>query len=194
MKLFFCLLILGLIGGRPAPAPPTYVSQDKGLTFQSPAGVTHCPLGRGWGGSDHGTVLFLEPPEACGHAGYASSARNFKGDPPRIQIYYGLWFAENPPPLCVEAGALPLLGKPQPICKHDQQGKVIRTVYTRYSPGGKIELSVMLVTTPERAERDLATLGQFVASIRTCSTTYRDAKGKSYTDGEGPACPKGDIF
>lgn len=196
MRLLAGLVALGLIGGDslPKPAPRTFVSSDKALTFRSPAAASHCPLAKDWVGSDHGTVIFLSPPKACGPAGYSSSARNFRGDPPRIEIYYGYWFEDNAPPKCARAGTATVFGKARPICKGDQKGKVIRSIHTRYTRDGGIELSVTLITTLARTQRDLATLHQLLGTIRTCSTTDRDAKGKRYIYGEGLPCPRGGIF
>ena|SRR5215472_294217 len=49
----------------PLPAPGLYVTSNYGLMAKIPKGLTYCPLPEGWEGSDHGTVLFIEPPSGC---------------------------------------------------------------------------------------------------------------------------------
>ena len=71
-------------------APPVYVSPNYNLSFRSPPGAYYCPLPKGWVGSDHGTILFLQRPARCGGAGYPSSSRGFEpAGLSRIDVYYG---------------------------------------------------------------------------------------------------------
>ena len=115
---------------QPRPAPPTYVSVIYGLTFPSPPGTTYCPLPDGWIGSDHGTILFLEPPTGCGDAGYPSSARGFVSRrTPRIQLYYGYVVRDDPVgQRCPGPPVMEFLGRARPLCRSHDDGMVEVTV------------------------------------------------------------------
>jgi len=175
----------------PKPAPPIFVTSNYGLTFKAPPGSFYCPLPDGWVGSDHGTTVFLQSPEACGGAGYASSSRNFLGDVPRIEIYYGYWFAdeERAPPPCDMAGRTKLLSEPRPLCREDKDTRVNIRVWARYMADSPAEVVVTLVTEPGRLDRDIATLITLTVSMRTCSFVWTE-HGKKFATGTGPSCPE----
>jgi hypothetical protein len=174
----------------PKPAPPVFVTSNYGLTFKTPPGSFYCPLPDDWVGSDHGTVVFLASPGVCGGAGYASSSRNFLGDVPRIEIYYGYWFGdEERSPPCNTAGTAKLLSEAHPLCREDKDARVNIRVWTRYMADSSAEVVVTLVTEPGRLHRDMATLITLTNSMRTCSFVWTE-HGKKLATGKGPRCPQ----
>src|SRR5271156_6676533 len=84
----------------PTPAPSLYVTENYALTFRTPPHTTICALPDSWVGSDHGTVIFLAPPRSCGRPGFPSSSRGFRGNVPRIEVYYAYRVEETPAPSC----------------------------------------------------------------------------------------------
>jgi hypothetical protein len=176
---------------QPRPAPPVFVSSIYGLTFQTPPGSFYCPLPDDWRGSDHGTTVFLQSPEECGGAGYASSSRNYLRDVPLVSIYYGYAFGdgERSEASCKKAGRARLFGEPRPLCRKDKDGKVIISVTAGYMADSPAEAIVTLETTPNRLDQDIRRLVTLAASVRACSIVYYE-RGKKITMGSGIACPK----
>jgi hypothetical protein len=150
------------------PAPPIYVTNTHGLTFRPPAGASYCPLPDGWVGSDHGTVLFLRPPEACGGAGYSASSRAFEPqDAARIEVFYGYRSADDSHPRkrCAGLPPLILMGKHVPVCRTVGDGLERLTVEAEYA-GREVVLS--LVTPGDAKYGDYITFVQFVGTVRAC--------------------------
>lgn len=178
----------------PLPAPAAYATANHGLTLRTPPRSFHCPLPDGWVGADHGTVLFLVAPARCRGAGFASSARGFDGDVPRIEIYYG--YAIEPedagaPAPCRRAGQARLLGAARPLCAERRPGRVTLTTAARYAADAPSEARFTLVTTRGRLRRDLAAFRALLASTRTCTATWQDEKGRATSAGTGAPCPAG---
>jgi hypothetical protein len=179
----------------PQRTPPIFSTEIKGLTFHSPPGSTYCPLPDAWEGSDHGTVLFLSPPSSCYGAGYPSSARGFEPEKtPRIEVYYDYWMgddAETPPP-CHKMGVAWLFSKPVPLCRNMDHGMVVVSVWSRYMADIAAEVSLTLVTTPQREASDIKAFVAMVDTVRTCSAEWSDSdktkKKKTFVIGIGPRC------
>jgi hypothetical protein len=193
------LLVVGLLSTEaaasnptpPVPAPPVYVTENYFLTFRSPAGAAICPLPDDWVGSDHGTTLFLSPPEICEGAGYPSSDRGFSPDEPRIEVYYGFAFDDGPPITrhCRADGTIKLFRRTRTLCRGAAPGDVRFTAQARYSAGGPAELVITLVTRQDRLARDLQTFRAFAATARPCSVSFSDEHGKRGWAGTGAPCP-----
>jgi hypothetical protein len=174
-----------------AAAPKSYVTQNYNLRFLSPPRTMICPLPKDWVGSDHGTTLFLSTPGECGPAGYPSSGRSSSIDAPRIDVYYGYWLGEDAAPVpCRALGAMNLLGQRRPLYRIDEHGKVRVEAHARYHAYGDAELTVGLVTTPDRLDADLRTLRAFAATVRTCQVIWFDRRGRRQVAGAGSPCPK----
>jgi hypothetical protein len=176
----------------PLPVPSVYVTRNYALTFTPPKAATYCPLPEDWVGSDHGTTLFLTPPERCGGAGYPSSGRDFSPNVPRIEVYYGYWFEGDmdPPPCPQTVGAAKLIGKSRPLCRADGQVSLSAI----YKVDGPAQVILTLVTTPERLDADLATLRELAVTVRPCRAAYPMAGGKPLVTGTGRLCPAGKWF
>jgi hypothetical protein len=197
MSLLAALAAAALAG--PLPAPPVYVTPNYGLTFETPPGVTYCPLPENWTGSDHGTVLFLVPPERCdGARGYSEDGRDLSPDVPRIEIFYGYWDRDLPPPSCwASLGKARLMGKSRTLClDEDVEGvKFPFRIWVRaeYEIDSQADVVITLVTSWDRQEADTKLLRQLAASVRPCSLTYR-YQGKRQVRGTGAPCPSGKWF
>jgi hypothetical protein len=179
---------------KPMPATGEYASGNYGLTFKVPEHTMYCPLPADWVGSDHGTVLFLEPPRACYGAGYPSSSRGFEpADVPRIEIYYGYDLSEDDakPPPCKAVGTAMLFGKQTNLCGGKWQELSTVTVSGRYMADEPAELSVTLAANPSELSRYIPQFTALVASTRTCSERWTDGKSnkKTFVIGHGPRCP-----
>ncbi len=180
----------------PLPAPPVYVTENYTLTFRPPAGVTYCPLPKGWVGSDHGTVLFLVPPERCGGAGYPSNGREFSPNVPRIEVFYGYWDADDmTPPACPQPiGATVLMGQDRPLCRAKADGMETVSVRAEYSNDSPAAVTFTLATTPERFDKDLEILRDMVASARTCQASIPVLDRPPLIWESGKPCPSGRWF
>lgn len=180
---------------KPLPAQGAFATGNYGLTFESPDQATYCPLPNDWSGSDHGTVIFLEPPRACYGAGYPSSARGFQpADVPRIEIFYGYYLEEGQakPPLCKSMGTVTLFGKRADLCGDKWHRLVTVNVSGRYMADEPAELSATLVAKPDDLGRYMPQFKALIASIRTCSEQWTsEGAGKKGTlvIGQGPPCP-----
>jgi len=199
MTRFVTALVLALIADSaasangPEPVPPIFVSDTHGLTFSPPKGSTYCPLPSDWVGSDHGTIIFLEPPRTCGGAGYPSSSRGFQPfNTPRIEVYYSYWDAEDAPapPSCNPVGDAELFGHDQPVCSARTGALVEKTVRATYMADSESHVVITLVTTANRLQRDTIVFQDMVKTIQTCSSDFRTNNGKSFTVGIGRTCPK----
>lgn len=212
------LAFTGLFHARAAdlavrPAPPVFVTQQYGLIADIPPGLTYCPLPTDWTGSDHGTQIYLVPPDGCAEAhGYTSSARIPASFVPSVAIFYGRNVAdlhradrEDSPPetntelaeqMCGDVYApLPreiiLLGMPAAGCRADQDGVATIQAMVLYGTGDTPAnqpdrfLIVSLETTPDRLKTDLPILQQIAAGIRVCTPSG----SKANTPRE--ACPEG---
>lgn len=179
---------------NPRPTPSAFVSEQYGLTFQTPRNSTYCALPKDWVGSDHGTVIFLIPPKRCYGAGFPSSGRSFDGNAPRIEVFYGYDLAEEEegqkPPPCRKVGRVEFLGQPRPLCRTFSRQRVEVTVSAKYVADQPAEATLTLVTSRSRLEADLLRFAALLRSARTCTTTWRDEKGgKPFTTGSGASCP-----
>ncbi len=191
----FALLPLASLGATPPqPAPPVYATANYGLTFRSPPGTTYCPLPRRWVGSDHGTILFLEPPRHCGGADYPSIGRGFApANAARLELYYGFYDAtDSPGPApCREIGRLAFLGRDRPLCRADRDGMIAVSVRAAYGADGPAEAVLTLATRPDRLEADLGPFRRLAASLRTCTPLWRRAgRGRE----SGPPCARSGWF
>jgi hypothetical protein len=197
------------VAAQPAPAPALYVTQNHGLAMRVPPGLTYCPLPPGWVGSDHGTVIYLAPPQSC-------LDRPQPG--PAIRLFYGYNAAEyEHPDGSVAASATPpeeavhgcgaaraslppgltLLGKAASGCRHDAGGTVsieVASVYDlvpgqgAFAPLPDHTLRVTLLTTPGRLTRDLAVFRRSRDSIRVCTPGWIPRQpGRD-------ACPEGEWW
>lgn len=186
---------------RPQLAPTAYVSSEYGLTFQPPAGSTYCALPHDAVGPDHGTVIFLSPPSACGGVGWPSSSRGFSpSDTPRIEVYYQYWMdVPLDDPVCHRLGHMRFLGAWRALCRSQSRGSRIVSVDGRYDvnpgDGGQGEAIFTLVTSKARFVDDLLAFKVMVRSARPCRSMFVDGpKAIQSTSGTGAACPPGDSF
>ena len=183
----------------PRPANGRFTSFNYVLTFVAPPGLYYCRLPSDWVGSDHGTILFFEPPRACTGAGYPSSSRGFEPDVPRIELYYGYHMVDGPIDPCThrKAGTVRFMGGNRTVCAWRGGGFEIRSIGSLYNANGEKtdgEVFLTLITTPARLNRDYATFVQIAGDLRSCRATDRDAKGKIFSWGEGPACREGNFY
>ncbi|HWE46562.1 MAG TPA: hypothetical protein VG407_11085 [Caulobacteraceae bacterium] len=176
----------------PRPTPNAFVSEQYGLTFQTPSGSSYCALSDDWVGSDHGTVIFLTPPTRCYGTGYPSSGRGFDGDPSRIEVFYAYYTAdedEDTPPPCDQVGQVIFLGEVRPLCRTLSGQRAEVSVSARYEADIPAEAILTLVTSPDRLRNDLRKFETLLKSAMTCTATWRDNKGIFFKTGSGPACP-----
>jgi len=196
--LAFLILPLTALGAAPPrPAPALYATSNYALTFHAPPGTTYCPLPKHWVGSDHGTILFLEPPRDCAGAGYPSIGRGFTPDTvARIELYYGYATEDDPPsrPPCRKAGRLALLGRDRQLCRTDEGGMISLTAAAPYSAASAAEAVLTLRSRPDRLAGDLAVLRRFAAALRTCTATWPGRRGRRETFGSGPPCARSGWF
>jgi hypothetical protein len=183
----------------PKAATGAFASANYAITFPSPAQTTYCPIPDNWTGSDHGTVIFLEPPRFCQGVGYPSSSRGFEPNVPRFEVYYGLDLDEDEGhpaiPKCKRVGTLTLLGAARPLCRSPGRKRVVISSRATYSSYASTELVLTLVTTSLRLDEDLSRFRAFAATVHTCKQVVRDEKGKASSAwGVGPECPKGDWY
>jgi hypothetical protein len=188
---------------KPEPAVGDFTSVNYPMTFKAPPNAFYCPLSDDWVGSDHGTTVFLALPKACYGAGYPSSSRGFEpGDVPRIDVYYGWDQREDDwkPPPCHAAGTATLFEKPVKLCRDLREGMTTVTANGYYTVDKSgVELSVTLVTKPIDANRYMPVLKALLATMHSCTATWRaaDEKGKivrSGQSGHGPRCPPGQWY
>lgn len=178
---------------RPKPAPRLYRSADKSILFPTPAGSTYCPKPDDWVGSDHGTVVFLTPPERCDRsAAYPSSERGAL-TAPNIQIFYA-WDVLEPeekpaPPPCEPIGTARFLGDERPLCVR-RRGDIVevRAAAPYLAEGGrmKAEAAFTLVTAQPRLTQDLETFRTLLARTRLCTPPEFETVRPTAT---APACP-----
>jgi hypothetical protein len=184
----------------PKAAVGAFASANYAITFPAPARTTYCPIPDTWTGSDHGTVIFLEPPRFCQGVGYPSSSRGFEPNVPRFEVYYGLDLEEDEDrpaaiPKCKRVGALTLLGAARPLCRSPDRNRIVLSSRATYSSYAPTEVVLTLVTTSRRLGEDLSRFRAFAATVRTCKQVVRDEKGKASSSwGVGPECPKGDWY
>lgn len=189
---------------QPQPAPKVYVTDNYGLIATIPRGLTYCRLPEGWSGSDHGTVLFLEPPTGCiPSRAYASSSRPTPEFVPAIYLYYEYNVAEidrgngksSPPRTSAEytqlscekpfsrvPSGLKLLGKPASGCRHDGGDRTELSLAALYNSGHN-GVIVTLSTTGERFSQDLHTLSELASAISECKPSWDKQKSGR------PPCP-----
>jgi hypothetical protein len=190
----FCVLLafMNLYGHvkaqteAPQPAPGLYVTSNYGLMAKIPKGLTYCPLPEGWEGSDHGTVLFLEPPAGCiPSSAYASSSRPTTNFAPAISLFYEHNSAEvnrteyvrescDKPRLKIPPGLM-LLGKPALGCRHDDGDRVEIALAALYWSRGE-GVIVTLLTTRKRLSRDLPFLAKVASAISECKPDWDKSK------------------
>jgi len=204
-----CLLLHPAIGSaqprnkpfpmRPLPTKGDYATGNYGLTFVPPDQANYCPLPNDWVGSDHGTVVFLEPPRNCYGAGYPSSARGFEpADVPRIEIFYGYDLSEDEDEAkshpCKMMGTATLFGKKTNLCRGKWKRMATANVEGKYMADEPAMLSATLVAKRSDLIRYLPQFIALVASIRTCSEEWKIEGadgGKTFIIGQGPRCPSG---
>jgi hypothetical protein len=188
----------------PQPAPHIYVTSNYGLMAKIPSGLTYCQLPEGWTGSDHGTVLFLEPPSGCiPSQSYPSSDRPTPEFVPAIHLYYEHNVAEinrgkgesSPPRTSAEfarqscdrpylkiPSGLNLLGRPAIGCRHDEGDRVDIAMAALYWSGNE-GVIVSLSTTRKRLIHDLPMLAKMASAISVCKPDWDKSKRTI------PACP-----
>lgn len=179
----------------PLPTLPVFVSFAKGITFRAPAGSTYCPLPDDWSGSDHGTIMFLRAPRACGSAGFPSSSRDFEPyDTPRIEVYYDYWMDDGNflTGTCQKVGVVQFLGRPRLYCRNERNDQVIINIWSRYKADMDAEVAVTLVTNLRRESRDMSAFRFVTASMRSCTATWviSEKFKETFTMGTGAVCPK----
>lgn len=179
------------MASAPRSAPAAFVTEQYGLTFRTPPGSSYCALPDDWVGSDHGTVVFLTPPKRCHGAGYPSSGRGFDGAAPRIEVFYAYDAddLDQTPPPCEEVGAIAFLGELRQLCRTSSRRGVEISVSAKYLADVPALAILRLVTSPARLERDLQTFRVLLQSARTCTATWGDGKGATFTIGSGRPCP-----
>jgi len=189
------------IAAHPPPkaALGEFASVNYAITFIAPARTTYCPLADNWTGSDHGTVIFLERPRVCLGAGYPSSNRGFEPSVPRIEVYYGYDLGNDADrtataPKCHRVGRLTVLGSSHALCRTPDPHRMVLWSRGTYFAGSAAEVVLTLVTTSRRLDTDLSKFRAFAATVRTCKSFERDAKGKTFSWGVGPRCPKEDWY
>ncbi len=182
----------------PLRAPAIFVTENYALTFRAPPGSTYCPLPEDFTGSDHGTIVFLEPPQTCGGAGYPSIARGFAPEStPRINVYYGYWLGEEISPRrpCNQFGRVHFMGKARPLCTVTRGGLPGVEVSARYKADGPAQAIVTLVTTKARFQRDLNAFKFLAGTAHPCVAEWNDRSGRSFAMGTGDPCPaEGKFF
>jgi len=178
----------------PKAAIGTFSSVNYAITFTAPARTSFCPIPDDWEGTDHGTLIFLEPPRFCEGVGYPSSSRGFEPNVPRFEVYYGNAPEEyeTDPPKCLRVGSLKLLGAARALCRSPDRNRLVLWSRTTYPAISMAEIVLTLVTTPGRLARDLSRFRKFAATVRTCKQFDARLKGKATRWGVGARCPKGD--
>jgi hypothetical protein len=176
---------------QPRQAPPVYATHNYALTFHSPPSATYCPLPDGWVGSDHGTTLFLVPPNHCGGAGYPSTSRGFSPpDIPRIEVFYSFAIDDSPSaPKCHPNGSIQFVGAVRVLCQGREGRLTTLAVSARYDAGEPAGASLRLVTTPRRLAADRRVLERLALSFRPCRVL--DASPRF---GTGAPCPDAPWF
>ena len=130
----------------PIPTPPIFVAGDYALTFHTPPDTTTCALPADFVGSNHGTVIFLQPPKDCGGVGYPSSSRSFSENVPRIEVFYAYWLGDpgtGPKPCHRVIGRIQFIAKARKLCP-DRSGPGSahlrqRAIYRRHSSVGGVD-------------------------------------------------------
>ncbi|MBI1685799.1 hypothetical protein [Caulobacter hibisci] len=191
-----------LTGASPAPAPQpaqpapaVFVSGVHGLTFRSPPGAGYCPLPDDWVGSDHGTDLLLNG-GLCTSPGYPSVGRFVatKGVA-AIMVYYGYDPTagdDEPrrPPPCHKVAVARLMGADHPVCRERYEGRLYYSVEAKYRADTASEVSLQLVTTPQRLASDLEILRALAATVQACKSDWMVEEHV----GTGEACPKDGVY
>lgn len=181
----------------PVPTPPIFNAGDYALTLHTPRGATTCPLPANWEGSNHGTVMFLQPPHTCGGVGYPSSDRSFSDDVPRIEVFYAYWLGDpgTGPPACRRVvGHTSFVGRIRKVCQR-RQGRMLRvTVNARYTADSPAWIEIALVTTQQRLRHDLTAFRAVTSSLKSCRVTWSNSNGKSGSYGDGEPCPADGRF
>lgn len=182
----------------PVPAPPIFVAGIYALTFRTPPNTTICALPADWVGSNHGTIIFLEPPKDCGGVGYPSSNRSFSEDVPRIEVYYAYWMGDpgtGPAPCDKVVGSIKFVGKSRNICQKEKGQDLRISVSARYTAEAPAWVELALVTTPSRRDADLKTFRELAGSLTPCKGSWSSSDGKSGSFGVGSICPaEGEFF
>ncbi|HTX50260.1 MAG TPA: hypothetical protein VME40_12825 [Caulobacteraceae bacterium] len=187
-------ILAAIAVSAPTPAPPLYVTENYALAFRTPPHTTICTLPDSWAGSDHGTVIFLTPPQSCGGAGYPSSSRGFTGNVPRIEVYYGYQVEEAPLSSCRHPiASIRFMDRTRPLCRSNWHGLIRLSVNATYVTDQLTEADADLLTTRRRLAQDLGTFRAMAASMRPCQVSWTD-NGKTSVYGEGLPCPKGHWF
>ncbi len=172
---------------KPEAAPSTYSALTYGLTFQTPKNASYCP--RRTLDMDHGTTLFLIMPPACSKRAERT---------PSINIFYAYWMDEDEPPnpTCRPLGVAKMFGRSTRLCGFVWRGMKGVWVQRKFDATPEAKVSFSLTTTTARFDADLATFKALLATVRTCTATWGDAKHPpQFTVGVGPPCPdNGDIF
>jgi hypothetical protein len=191
-----CLTFSAAKAGKPLPTPAVYVTGNYALTFRSPIASTYCPLGENWIGSDHGTLLFLDPPKTCFDAGYPSNGRGFEpGSTPRIEVYYSYWMGEDERAQpCKRVGRIRFLNRWRTLCGVGRGRSLSFEVSGRYEADSEAIVVLTLTTNHQRVTHGLATFKAMAASLRSCTSSWKDNQGKSGVIGTGPSCPDGKWF
>jgi hypothetical protein len=191
------LVLAAVLLSAPVPTPPIFIAGDYALTFRTPPNTTTCALPDNWVGSNHGTVIFLQPPKNCGGVGYPSSSRAFSEDVPRIEVFYAYWSGDpgtGPAPCHKVAGSIKFVAKARKLCQTDQ-GQYLRiSVSARYSADAPAWVELALVTTPSRLDADLRMFRELAGSLTPCKVFWSSSDGKSGSYGVGSLCPADGKF
>lgn len=176
----------------PIPTPPIFVAGDYALTFHTPPDTTTCALPADFVGSNHGTVIFLQPPKDCGGVGYPSSSRSFSENVPRIEVFYAYWLGDpgtGPKPCHRVIGRIQFIAKARKLCQTDQGQDLRISVSARYTADIPAWVELTLVTTPRRLDADLKTFRELAGSVTPCKVSWSSSDGRSGSYGVGQMCP-----
>jgi hypothetical protein len=98
---------------------------------------------------------------------------------------------DEPSPLpCRRVGTIRFLAAARPLCEEQEDGLVRRSVTARYMADIQAEAVLTLVTRPGRLAADMAAFAAAAASMRTCTTSFRNTDGSAFTIGTGAPCPE----
>jgi hypothetical protein len=195
--MLIALALTAAVLSTPIPTPPVFVAGNYALTFQSPPATTICALPADWVGSNHGTVLFLQPPKECGGVGYPSSSRAFSEDVPRIEVYYAYWMGDpgtGPPPCNHIVGRIHFIAKSRRLCQTTQGRDVRLSVSARYTADAPAWVEVALVTPTTRLSMDMRAFRRLAGSLKPCKGSWSTSDGKSGSFGVGAPCPENGKF
>ena len=212
-----CGAFAGLLlcaAAAPIPGPTLFATVNYQLQFRVPAGMYHCPYPPEWVGTDHGYEFYITRPGRCDPRMPAATDR--QSHRPRITVYYERNIAETvrdgsdwrPPATDAELTAhrcphpipqsFTFLGRPAIGCITRAAQAVSLDIEALYSQSPTGEgppdsiVGVLLVTQPDRYDRDLAMLREVTASVIVCADPARIVPPD--LPARGPPCPLHNVW